>query len=291
LQHKARSARPAGWLGRLRSGWLIPVLPQPRKLALTAGLAATLVVLLLTGGGVVYAASSALPGDSLYPVKTTVEAMRLTLAPSEAEAARLRLEFADRRMEEVDALLEANRPASVPQALEQYAAEVEAAATALAHTPAGAPDQQARSQANVELKAHLQRLNELSQRVPPQAQAALDRAQKVSSHALEGLDTGETPVETPRVKPTWAVVRTGPGPAEPADRPTATQKPESTPALEPTVAEDKGKPKSTDMEQSTPAAPKPTHEAPSTHVPGSNSGKGPSAKPTYTPELTPSPQP
>ncbi len=291
LQHRARSARPANWLGRLHSGRLISTLPRPRRLALAAGLAATLVVLLLTGGGVVYGAGSALPGDSLYPVKTTVEVMRLMLAPSEAEAAALRLEFADRRLEEVDALLKAGRAASVPQALEQYAAEVEAASTVLAHAPASAPDQQVRSQADMELKGHLLRLSELSQRVPPQAQAALDRAQKVSSHALEGLDTGETPVETPRAKPTREMVRTEPGPAEPTDRSKATRKPESTPVLEPTVAQDKGKPRPTDMDQSTPAAPKPTHEAPSTHGPGSNNGKGPSAKPTDTPEPTPSPQP
>ena len=291
LRHRARPAQPASWLRRLRSGWLIPALPQARKLALAAGLVAALLVVLLTGGGVVYAPGGALPGDSLYPVKTTVEAVRLAVAPSEAQAVALRLEFADRRLEEVDALLKAGRAASVPQALEQYAAEVEAAATTMAQAPSDAADQHVRSEADAELKAHLVRLSELSQQVPPQAQAALDQAQKASSQALEVFSTTDTPVETPKPKHTREVVRTEPGPAKPTGRPEATTIPESTPLLEPTVAQDKGKPRPTDTDQSTPAASKPTHEAPPKHAPGSNPGKGHSAEPSYTPEPTSTPQP
>jgi hypothetical protein len=69
--------------------------------AITAGL----VITGLLGGSVVTAyASEALPGDTLYPAKITLERVQITLAPDEKKKD-LQLAFADRRIKEITAVL------------------------------------------------------------------------------------------------------------------------------------------------------------------------------------------
>lgn len=69
--------------------------------AITAGL----VITGLLGGSVVTAyASEALPGDTLYPAKITLERVQITLAPTEKKKD-LQLAFADRRIKEITAVL------------------------------------------------------------------------------------------------------------------------------------------------------------------------------------------
>ncbi len=56
-------------------------------------------VILCLGAGVTYASASALPGELLYPVKRSVESVRLAVA-SDGGAMDLRLDFAERRLAE-----------------------------------------------------------------------------------------------------------------------------------------------------------------------------------------------
>lgn len=68
-------------------------------------LAAALVLVLVFGSGVSYAAENALPGDALYSVKTYVnEPARLALASSAEAKAEIQIEFAERRIEEATVL-------------------------------------------------------------------------------------------------------------------------------------------------------------------------------------------
>jgi len=67
-------------------------------------LAAIVLVLLLVGSGTVLASSNSLPGQPLYPVKTTVEKVRLKLTPSDADKAKLHAKFAERRVKEMVAM-------------------------------------------------------------------------------------------------------------------------------------------------------------------------------------------
>jgi hypothetical protein len=53
------------------------------------------------GGGTVYAAQSSTPGQILYPVKTGVESIQLTLTTSHVEKARLYFQLAQRRINEM----------------------------------------------------------------------------------------------------------------------------------------------------------------------------------------------
>jgi len=91
-------------------------------------MAATLAVFLFSVVGsvsVVGASAQALPGDTLYPVKLTVEKVQLSLALSDQSRADLRVEFAGRRLEEMVALAaNVSTPQSVQLAADRFKTEV-----------------------------------------------------------------------------------------------------------------------------------------------------------------------
>ncbi len=249
--------------------------PASRKWALSAGLALILVVSLATGGGLVYASSGALPGDALYPVKTSLEAARLGLAFSEAQAVTLRLEFSERRLDEIEALVNANRLAQVPETLEAYTAEVQAAITAVDAAAKDTTARQVRGQAQAELHAQRARLGELRSQLPSQAQTALDRAEGVSNKALEQLDAGGLPTAEPEVTVPQ------PGSGEPARRGRGTQTAEPTPGSHVGGGKPTSIPEQTPDVNPTPPAPKPTRMLVPTSMPG---------QPGHMPETPPTPK-
>ena len=51
------------------------------------------------------AAQSAIPGDSLYSVKTSIEETRLSLANDASDRAKMNLRFAEERLEEIGLLI------------------------------------------------------------------------------------------------------------------------------------------------------------------------------------------
>lgn len=76
-----------------------------RALVFLALLAAMIFGVGLTGA----AARSALPGDTLYSLKGTLEQTRLSLARDAGERVQLRLAFAEKRLEEIQALIDEGR--------------------------------------------------------------------------------------------------------------------------------------------------------------------------------------
>lgn len=89
-----------------------------------ARIAAVLAVLIVALYGTVTASADSLPGDVLYPVKRLVERGEIALA-SDNEALVLRLEFADRRLDEFERLLA--RGDVQPAVLDSAVDELEAA--------------------------------------------------------------------------------------------------------------------------------------------------------------------
>ena len=91
-------------------------------------LAAALVLVLVFGSGVSYAAENALPGDALYSIKTYVnEPSRLALASGAEAKAEIQIEFAERRIEEATILaaegrLDENTEGELAVAFESHAA-------------------------------------------------------------------------------------------------------------------------------------------------------------------------
>ena len=92
------------------------------RFAFTAIMVLIVLMAFLFGGSAItaLAAQSALPGDALYPVKMTIEQTRLSLARSAAVRAQLPLEFAERRLGEVEGLIAEGRYQQVSTATVEY---------------------------------------------------------------------------------------------------------------------------------------------------------------------------
>jgi|GEM_PF-4293633 len=76
---------------------------------------AVLALLLSTAGGVAWASQKSLPTDFLYPVKLATEKTKLALTSDQLSRAKLHFEFAEKRLQEADAI-------GTKEALDQKAA-------------------------------------------------------------------------------------------------------------------------------------------------------------------------
>ena len=75
----------------------------------TASVLLVVLIFAAVGGGTVYAAQSSTPGDILYPVKTGAENIQLTLTTSPVAKARLYLQLAQKRINEMAQQAKLNR--------------------------------------------------------------------------------------------------------------------------------------------------------------------------------------
>jgi hypothetical protein len=80
---------------------------QPRW-AVTA--LASLLIFFIAGGSIVAASGNSLPGDTLYSVKLEVEDVRMAFTFSDVGKAKLEMNFANRRIEELARMVEKNKP-------------------------------------------------------------------------------------------------------------------------------------------------------------------------------------
>jgi hypothetical protein len=84
------------------------------KLVARFAIALVLVIGLIVGGGITTTASaSALPGDTLYPVKLSLEQINLLFANDPHVRQQLELQYQDARQQEVQSLLQLGRQAGV----------------------------------------------------------------------------------------------------------------------------------------------------------------------------------
>ncbi len=79
-----------------------------------------LVLLIISGVGTAAASAQTLPGDFLYPIKRAQENLQLTITLNGASQVRLRMEFANRRINEATVLIQENRSSAIDQALVDY---------------------------------------------------------------------------------------------------------------------------------------------------------------------------
>lgn len=196
--------------------------PSIFKRLLPVGLTLTLLITSLLGAGTVYASSSALPGDTLYPVKLSVEDARLYLAEDTEDLA-LASTFAQTRLEEIQALIAANRQAAdLDLAVELFASRLLTASKALEAVAISDPD--LASQLGVayesELGAHNAQLTRLLESAPANARAALEHALLASNREHESIQEFlgiHTPGDPPEELPNSNSDHPGGGP--PDDRP------------------------------------------------------------------------
>jgi hypothetical protein len=81
----------------------------------------TVLVIVLAGVGTVAASANALPDETLYPVKLATEQARLTLAFSDIAEAKLHVQFAERRADEMVAMASQGKSNEVLMLNEQVA--------------------------------------------------------------------------------------------------------------------------------------------------------------------------
>ncbi len=92
--------------------------PQPRRIPFlgwrprwAVAVVVSLLVLFLAGGGVVAASSNSLPDETLYPVKLARERVQMALTFSEMGKAKLRMKFANKRIQEIARMVEKGKSA------------------------------------------------------------------------------------------------------------------------------------------------------------------------------------
>lgn len=98
----------------------------PRLIWQTARALAIFTIAFLTlGAGLTLASDSAVPGDSLYPIKRTLENMALGLAPSPQAEAALRLSYSERRLQEATTLAQRGEDETAQQLVNEYRGQLE----------------------------------------------------------------------------------------------------------------------------------------------------------------------
>jgi len=184
--------RLIGWIERIKTKE-ISVMKRSFGSAFSLATAAIVVVVLL-GATVAtgYAAQAALPGSPLHSVKTGLERVRLTLSADAAGDARLNLQFAEKRLEELDGLIEAGRFSELAEVAQAFEAHIQAAIAGLGAVaqsdPAEAQDLAAAVTEALSRYASL--LSEFAASVPTEAQAALLSALEVTNQGIDLDDDG-----------------------------------------------------------------------------------------------------
>jgi hypothetical protein len=182
------TARKSGiitYIQQLKEKWKMAT-PMVRMAMTLTAVFVTLFVFLFGGAGMTaYANQNALPGDTLYGIKTGFEQTRLTLARDAADKARLNLAFAERRLDEIARLIEGGRYADISLAVQEYEQYVQSAITALETVAAGDPSSLPELAALVadSLKRYAATLAGMTASLPDNARSELERAIRVSTSA------------------------------------------------------------------------------------------------------------
>ncbi len=156
-----------------------PKLHMQRRLSLMQVLLAVVLALTAGTGGVAYAANASNPGDPLHGVELAMEQAQFDLTPGLSHKVELRIAFAKKRLNEAQATFSKNDVTNGIEAMNEYG--METSNIALLIGSAHGADQAALT-ALVEsaLSTHETVLNNLLTKVPPQAQAAIQKALNAS---------------------------------------------------------------------------------------------------------------
>jgi hypothetical protein len=125
----------------------VPVWHKKWAMAMTA-----VAAILLAGVGAAAASANALPDDALYPVKLTAEQVRVTLAFSDVDEAKLHLQFAERRAGEMTEMARQGKSDEISMLTEQIASHLSELAVAeatpgITETTPGITEEKPRAQA------------------------------------------------------------------------------------------------------------------------------------------------
>jgi hypothetical protein len=155
-----------------------------QRTVLASFLAVFALVVLLSGsaGMTVYAAQSALPGDALYGVKTTLEDTRSNLTSSAARQVTLQLQYAQRRLDEIEKLIAEGRYADIQVATQDFQSHIQNTLAAMKDVTAGDPIKAAElaGQISTQLTRYSQALNSMADQTPGPVRSELEKALQAS---------------------------------------------------------------------------------------------------------------
>ncbi len=172
---------------------LRPAMGMLRRLAFAA--ASVLLAFSLGTAGVAYAAQEAIPGDTLYGVKRSIETARYALTENPQSQAALLSDLAAERMREIQALADDGRDALLAPTLSDYVQTLDRLQSVADALPLNL-QMQVLAQASARVQQHEQVLGRLLGQVPIQALPAIEQAIERTSHShevLEALQQGESP--------------------------------------------------------------------------------------------------
>jgi len=190
------------FLARLPSG--IHSLPK-RKLAYRFVLVVLMAFIFVSGAWrVVSTASEALPGDLLYGVKLTVEGAELMLTLDLEQSARLHIEFAQRRLVEIQNLVLENRYDDVSDTVTRYERHMAYAISNVTLVNRLNPERAKSLLATMQANLNEQRvlLSILMGSSPPRTRAEIARAIQISEDSLNEvtnalMSASNTPFPSP----------------------------------------------------------------------------------------------
>ena len=158
-----------------------------RRFAFTA-LATVLVIALLLFGGAgatALAARSALPGDALYSLKTGIEQTQISLSRSAYNRAQLQMGFAERRLDEIAALIADKRFNDIGKAVAEFERHIQQAIGELQNVAAGDPARatELATQITSALSRYALTLSGMLAHVPDEVKPEVERAMMASQFA------------------------------------------------------------------------------------------------------------
>lgn len=146
---------------------------------------AIVLALCAASGGTIYAAQDSLPGDALYQVKLGTEQVMMWPGDDVAKAERA-LNYADKRLREMEMLAEEGRSQDLELAVEKYGYAVSMTVAAMERActkgPAVGNITTRLAEAMVE---HLSKLDALYDMLPDEAKAAIAHAREISEMGRE----------------------------------------------------------------------------------------------------------
>jgi len=152
-------------------------------------------LLVISTTGVAWAASDALPGDTLYPVKRGVEEFRLGISLSESGDAELLNSFTSERMDEIEALILADRNEYLTDALQNYEDMLDRLVTQVLEITQ-TEDQESLDEFESNLTHQMEVLERMQANAPENVQAKMEEVREQTQHGkavVEYIQQGGDP--------------------------------------------------------------------------------------------------
>ena len=175
-----------------------------------------LIFLVVSTSGVAFASQWTIPGDTLYPVKTSLERAQLALSFSEARRAQLNIAFAERRLGEIQNLVIENRFDYLHSAIDTFEAQA-SEATRLLHSLDQKDTDQAKqlaSELGRVIREQASILPVLMQLSPEEHRAEILRLERMAEAITSEVESIQAPPMAP-LTPTPNAALGSPTPASP----------------------------------------------------------------------------